>query len=118
MVEVPVYDMQGAKLAGVNLQGAELVEAKLRGAELVGANLEGARFWNADLRGAAFTNATFDGGTLVWKCKVDRATNFEGVGLECIRIDPQTRVLLEYNLRRANWQQWSPLLMPVRSWLR
>jgi uncharacterized protein YjbI with pentapeptide repeats len=76
-------DLQGAKLAGVNLQGAELVEANLADAELVGANLEGARLWNADLCGACFTNATCDGGTLIWKCRVDRRTNFERISKAC-----------------------------------
>ncbi|MHC4333929.1 MAG: pentapeptide repeat-containing protein [Planctomycetota bacterium] len=99
-------DLQGAKLAGVNLQGAELVEANLADAELVGANLEGARLWNADLCGACFTNATCDGGTLIWKCTVDRRTNFEGVPLESVRVDAGTKQLLEHNVRRMNWQDW------------
>jgi len=105
-VQLVEADLEGASLAGVNLQGAELVEANLGGAELVGANLEGARLWNADLCGACLTNATCDGGTLIWKCRVDRRTNFEGVPLEGIRIDAGTKQLLEHNVRRLNWQDW------------
>lgn len=52
------------------------------------------------------------------ECHVDKRTDFRGVGLGNIRIDPATRQLLEYNVRRMNWTDWYKkhklLQLPVR----
>jgi uncharacterized protein YjbI with pentapeptide repeats len=108
--------LEGAKLWGAHLEGAQLGGAHLEGAQLGGAHLEGAKLWEAhlqdarlagvNLQGADFSRAIVDGGTLIWVCKVDDRTKFEGVGLGNIRIYPETRQLLEYNIRRMNWQEW------------
>jgi len=37
---------------------------------------------------------------------VSRRTNFVSVGLNNLRIDPATKQLLEYNIRRKNWEDW------------
>jgi len=50
--------------------------------------------------------AKVDGGTTLWKCQVDRKTNAEGVALDRAVIDPGTKQLLEYNIRRKNWEEW------------
>jgi hypothetical protein len=115
-------NLQGAYLGMANLQSADLVGTNLRVANLGGANLqdahvkeahlEKARLWHAKLQGANCTMAVVDGGTLIWECEVNRYsksgrfTNFEGVGLDSVRIDPKTKQLLEYNIRCKNWGEW------------
>ncbi|MHC4244429.1 MAG: potassium channel family protein, partial [Planctomycetota bacterium] len=63
--------------------------------------------------------AAVDGATLIWDCGFDHRTNFKGVGLHSARVEPETKQLLEYNIRRMNWEQWykkHPLLRsPVRA---
>jgi hypothetical protein len=127
-------DLRGARLRNANLQGANLRSANLESAILNGANLQGAKLsagvnlqnahllmanlQNADLRGinlksADFYNAIVDGGTLItsacivnqW-CKSGRFTDFEGVGLYSMRIAQEIKQLLEYNIRRKNWDEW------------
>lgn len=95
-----------AYLQEANLEGAHLAGADLRGAKLSRAHLAGADLTKAHLEGANLTAATVDGKTLLWNCKVDRNTDTFGVGLQIIRIDPATRQLLEYNVRRKNWTTW------------
>jgi len=97
--------LEGANLEGANLEGADL-GAYLEDANLLEANLSGARLVLANLQGADLSRAIVDGGTLIWKCDVDANTKFEGIGLGNIRIYPETRQLLEYNIRRMNWQEW------------
>ena len=105
-------NLKGVYLWAANLKDANLWEANLEDANLPGANLQGTTLRNAKLHGADFTTAIVDGGTLIWECEVNRYsksesfTNFEGVGLDSIRIDPETKQLLEYNIRRKNWEEW------------
>ncbi|MGA2092231.1 MAG: pentapeptide repeat-containing protein [Sedimentisphaerales bacterium] len=114
--------LQGADLGFVNLQRAQLFLAQLQNADLMGANLKdtnltGVSLQNgyllkAKLHGATFTTAIVDCETLIWECEVnrysksERFTDFEGVGLDSVRIDPETKQLLEYNVRRKNWEEW------------
>jgi uncharacterized protein YjbI with pentapeptide repeats len=105
--------LQDADLRFANLQGAELRYANLQGANLLDANLQGAFLWRANLQGADFTTAIVDGATLLWECGVnkhkgeeERGTNFKGVGIESTRIDYATKQLLQYNIRRMNWENW------------
>ncbi len=114
--------LQGANLQGVfiplaHLECADLIRVNLQGAHLVGANLQGAIFREANLEGANFETAIVDGSTLLWECKVDRHTDFRGVGLDSARIDPGTRQLLEYNIRRMNWEEWYPKQHRLLAWL-
>lgn len=107
-------DLRGANLEGANLQNvllweaqlqeANLREAYLQGAKLMRSRLQGAEFGGARLQGADFSRAIVDGETLIWRCKVDRKTKFEGVALGATRIYPETKQLLEYNIRRKNWE--------------
>ena len=109
-------DMRDADLWGANLQDArfwktdlecaDLGQTNLQGAYLQEADLQGAGLASSSLQGANFSRAIVDGRTLIWECKVDRDTNFEGVGLGNARIDPATKQLLEYNVRRTNWIHW------------
>jgi hypothetical protein len=103
--------LEGAKLQNAVLWEAELQEANLRetclqNAKLVRANLQGTEFGRAKLQDADFSRAIVDGRTLIWGCEVNRKTKFEGVALGSIRIYPDIKQLLEYNIRRLNWEEW------------
>ncbi len=109
-------DLNEAKLVNAHLEGAKFSEpfdrANLEGASLGRAYLQGARFDETNLEGADFRLAVIDGSTSFWKCEVNKhcenspGTNFEGVGLDSARIDSGTKQLLEYNIRRLNWEEW------------
>ncbi len=107
-------DLSNADLRQSNLVDAELFEADLRGARLRNANLKDAWLSDTKLQGTDFSYAIVDGGTLIAGptkrdnriAEVDKNTNFEGVGLDAMRIDPGIKQLLEYNIRRKKWKQW------------
>ena len=115
--------LTGAKLYNSYLQGAHLNRAHLEKTNLRFAHLENANLWfvhleeadltgAAHLQGASFLAARVDSSTLIWKCKVNRYckkaryTDFSAVGLDKASIDPSTKQLLEYNIRRKNWEDW------------
>ena len=98
--------MVGAKLNYAHLERAKLDNGHLEKAGFVEAHLEGATFHKANLEGANFQTAIVDGSTLFWDCVVDRYTDFLGVGINGARIDPETKQLLEYNIRRRKWEDW------------
>lgn len=114
--------LEGASLLGAslndadfmfaNLNGAILNSADLKGAQLPYAQLKGTYLIEVSIEGASFEKAIVDNSTFLWECKVDRhsaykkGTNFIGVGFDRLRIDPATKQLLEYNVRRRNWEQW------------
>ncbi|HUW17962.1 MAG TPA: pentapeptide repeat-containing protein [Sedimentisphaerales bacterium] len=98
--------LQGAFLASARLEGADFAGAHLQGAVCVNARLEGTDFSLAQLQGTDFSRVVVDGKTLIWRCEIDPKTKFEGVGLGNVRIYPETRQLLEYNIRRMNWEEW------------
>jgi len=118
--------LENAKLAKTNLKNASLSNANLQGVQIWSANLEntclssahlentnfdysylkGAYLDESNLQGASFQQAFVDGKTSIWKCAVDRNTNFMGVALNSVCIDPGTKQLLEYNIRRKNWEEW------------
>jgi hypothetical protein len=98
--------LEGAKFHGAHLEDADLSDANLQGAKFLGAHLNGVDLRCTRLQGADFSRAIIDGGTLIWQCEIDRKTKFEGVGLDGARIYPETKQLLEYNIRRMNWEEW------------
>jgi hypothetical protein len=99
--------LKNAKLFGAYLEHAKLSYTNLKNSELMGANLQGVRFWDAKLQCADFSRAIVDGETLFSEdCKVDRNTKFEAVALGNLRIYPKIKQLLEYNIRRKNWEEW------------
>jgi len=103
-------NLKNANLFGAHLENAHVISADLRKAMLSNAHLQGADFGpelgKTRLEGAFFENAIMNGSTLIWHCSVDRCTNFQGVGLDSARIDTGTKQLLEYNIRRNNWDDW------------
>jgi len=115
--------LEGSRLDGASLRHAHLNRAHLQNATLRFADLGHARLWHAHieganlsgepkLQGADFMAAYVDNSTLLWKCGVNRyardkhCTNFIAVAIDNMRIDPGTKQLLEYNIRRMNWEQW------------
>jgi uncharacterized protein YjbI with pentapeptide repeats len=98
--------LQDADLFEAHLEDANLKHAHLEGAILIGAHLEGANLSLSYLMDADFSRAIVDGKTLLWECEINRYTCFEGVGLDTMRIYPKTKQLLEYNIRRMNWEDW------------
>ena len=108
--------LKNASLSNANLQGVQIWSANLENACLSSAHLENTNFSYAylkgacldesNLQGASFQQAFVDGMTSIWNCKVDRDTHFMGVALNSVCIDPRTKQLLEYNIRRMNWEEW------------
>ncbi len=98
--------LEESKLFDAHLEGADLGHTCLKRAELARAHLAGTLLYSAQIEGASFLNVLVTSSTLIWQCKVDRKTEFSGVGLASARVDPATRQLLEYNIRRKNWEEW------------
>jgi len=108
--------LEGAEFRRANLQGADLIDAKLQGAKLGFANLEGANLYDAklqgaelsfaNLQGAEFRGAILNGDTSFLACEIDEDTDFRHTGLENVRIKSGTKILLKYNVRRMNWEEW------------
>lgn len=108
--------LQGAFMHGVNLQKAMVQGANFYGARLYGAKLSQALFcavdlrWvalrDADIRGTNFSQAIVDGATDIDTDKVDRETDFSGVGLGNAAVKRGLRQVLEYNIRRFGWREW------------
>ena len=88
------------------LENADFHYASLKGAYLVRAHLEGTDFSFSRLKGAKFGFCTVDGSTIFCQCEIDQHTWLYCVGLDNIMIEPATKQLLEYNIRRKKWQEW------------
>lgn len=104
--------LKGANFMDADLEKSLFMHSNLDGADFTDALLPGALFSCTSLKGANFTLASVDGQTVIWKPKVNRYskkskyTDFTGVSLDTLRIDPGTKQLLEYNIRRKNWKEW------------
>ena len=106
-----------AKLHGADLSDADVSSADLQSAKLIGAHLDRVDMRYARIKGADFSRAVVDGGTLIWRCEVDRKTKFEGVGIDSARIYPELKRLWEYNIRRMNWEEWYPKQNRFLRWI-
>jgi hypothetical protein len=106
--------LKGAHFTHANLVDASLSYANMEGADLCFARLESADISEANLKSVKANQAKVNGSTSFWKCKVNRYcknnefTDFSGVALNDASIDPGTKQLLEYNIRRKNWEEWYP----------
>jgi uncharacterized protein YjbI with pentapeptide repeats len=98
--------LENAHLKRAHLEHVNMRHAYLEGAELKYTNLEGTFFIDAHLENAGFEQAVVNNATDFWDCHVNRKTDLSGVGLDGIRIDPATKQLLQYNIRRKNWEDW------------
>jgi uncharacterized protein YjbI with pentapeptide repeats len=119
-------DLSEAYLGNCNLKGAELLDANLKkanissscliNASLYNANCEDTIFEGSDLKStnfikcnlidANFRNVIVDGETLIDDCFISKGTDFNNVGLDNMRISQELKQLLQYNIRRTNWQHW------------
>jgi hypothetical protein len=88
------------------LEDTEIMNANFKRAVLFWAHLEGASLKKVNFEGAILEGAIVDNSTLIWNCEVDRDTDFRSVALNNANIDPATKQLLEYNIRRMNWEDW------------
>ena len=100
-------NLECAFLAAAHMENVNLQRANLENAILVEAHLQDTLFEIAKLQGADFSGAVVNGGTLICdSCEVDQDTMFEAVALGNMRIYPNIKQLLEYNVRRKNWEKW------------
>jgi hypothetical protein len=118
-------DFHGAHLEEAHLGVSKLDECRfsdshLMNASLTPSSLRGANFLKSDLRGCSIRSSVVDGSTRFWECiinrysKNERFTDLTGVPLDNVIIDPTTKQLLEYNIRRMNWEEW----YKEHSWLK
>jgi uncharacterized protein YjbI with pentapeptide repeats len=110
-------DFQGAHLEEAQLGVSKLDECRFSDAHVMDASftpssLCGANFLKSDLRGCSIRSSVVEGSTRFWECiinrhsKDQRFTDFTGVPLDNVIIDPGTKQLLQYNIRRMNWEEW------------
>lgn len=104
--------LKNSKLNHAYLEEAKFNMAKLQHSDFHDAHVQGTIFFESEIQEADFHNVIVDGETSFCKCKVNRYTknkkytNFEVVGLDNCRIEPSIKQLLEYNIRRKNWESW------------
>jgi len=104
--------LENAKLSVAHLEDCNFAHAFLENVDLISSFLNGSKFSLADLRGCQVRVSVVDGATRFWKCKInkysrnERFTDFSGIALDNVIIDPATKQLLEYNIRRMNWEVW------------
>ena len=106
MQYVKKVSLKRANFVDADLEESLFMHSDLDGADFEDATLSGALLSCASLKGANFILTHVDGITCFWNCKVDHNTDFSGVPLDVARIDPATKQLLEYNIRRMNWEDW------------
>ncbi len=114
--KLPDAELYGANLDFANLQGATLSQAQLQGASLYKANLQGANLDFANLQGTNLVCTKLqetdliavivNGSTKFLFCEIDEDTDFRYTALENTCIGSGTKILLKYNIRRTNWQNW------------
>ncbi len=105
--------LENAKLSVAHLEDCNFAHAFLENADLVSSFLMGANFNKAKMRGCWVRCSVVDGASKFWKCQWvnrysihKRFTDFSGTALDNVIIDPGTKQLLEYNIRRLNWEEW------------
>lgn len=113
-----VFDanLANANLGIADFSGADLRRADLRDTKSSAVNFSRAQLWEAQLEGADFYKCNFcsvdlrrvtvDSSTRFFQCQVDYETDFRCVPLDGIGIDSATKRILEYNIRRKNWNDW------------
>ncbi len=99
-----------AEMVGVCLDYADIRDTDFGDANIKSADLNGSR-----IEGATFESAIVDSETQLWTKHCDRLTDFTGVALGSMRIEPRLRMKLEGNIRRGHWQDWYKM-HPYLSW--
>jgi hypothetical protein len=98
--------LEWADLRGAHLNLADFCGTHLYHARFQKAYLQGSEFFQAEIEKASFALSEVDGSTVFWSCKTNCDTDFRGVALGSCRVEQGIRQLLEYNIRRINWEQW------------
>jgi Ion channel/Pentapeptide repeats (8 copies) len=104
--------LESADLSVAHFDNSDFSGAFLKNAKIISSHINGANFAHADIQGCSARSAIVDGETNLAYCQVNRFsiqklfTDFNNVALSSIRIDPGTEQLLEYNIRRMNWEEW------------
>lgn len=105
-------NLEEADLSVATLQNCRFNDAILIDSYILSSHLEGATFTDAKLMGCHVRYSIVDAATQFLRVAVNKFdkdrlfTDFEGTSLANVRIDPGTRQLLEYNIRRNNWERW------------
>ena len=105
-------DLEEANLSVANLQKCRFSDAILKNSRITSSHLEGANFINATLVGCGVRASVCDNATSFYGIKINKFstkcyfTDFSATFLGSVRIDSGTRQLLEYNIRRMNWEDW------------
>ncbi|MHC4260032.1 MAG: pentapeptide repeat-containing protein [Planctomycetota bacterium] len=105
--------LEGAKFGCAEIQKGDFTEAHLEDTHFTSSNLKGANFMESHLENTVFRGVILDGETKFWNCTISkcvssdvRGTDFTGSQLNVVRLSPGTKQLLEYNIRRMNWEDW------------
>ncbi|MHC4425480.1 MAG: ion channel [Planctomycetota bacterium] len=104
--------LKEANFSLAHLENSFFHKALLQNSTLKNAYLQNAVLWCADISGTSIENARVNGSTSFWKCKVNRYspnvkfTDFSGVSLSSLIVEPSKKQRLEYNIRRKNWEEW------------
>ncbi len=109
-------DLEEASLHKTDLSNATMHGANLRMSYLSSANFSGVILEDTDLCGVRARGVIVNGRTLFYNCKLDRNTDFTGVGLDSARIDPSLKQLLQYNIRCMAWDKWYDEGVWIYSW--
>ena len=99
-------NLNHARFFRAHLERSDFYHANLESSLMSLSHLEGAQFSRSDLRGAQLPFCIVNGSTIFLYCEINQHTWFYGVSLDSARIDPGTKQILEYNVRRRNWQKW------------
>jgi len=99
-------DLENARFVWSRLKDAKFANANLKKTDFQGAHIQGTNFYGTNLQDANFATILIDNATSFWEIIINKNTNFLGVSLASIRIHPKIRLLLEYNIRRKNWEDW------------
>ena len=98
--------LEGAIFCKVNLEGVDLRWVHLEKADFALSHLESANFDMAHLHRTTFNFAFVNSTASFIGRNIDRKTDFREVSLNTIRVKQETKQLLEYNIRRMNWEKW------------
>ena len=99
-------NLNRARFFRAHLERSDFYHADLERALMGFSHLEGVQFSRSDLRGAQLPFCIVNGSTIFLYCEINQHTWFYGVGLDSLRIDPETKQLLEYNVRKRKWCDW------------
>lgn len=104
--------LENAEFHVAHFEGCNFNDAVLKNAKFNGSYLNGTKFTNSDLKGCHMRASVVDGSTRFWEGIINRYsknedfTDFTGIPLDNVIIDPPMKQLLEYNIRRKNWEDW------------